>query len=406
MAVVSFPNKELKGNIILPASKSISNRLLIIQALCEEPFAIDNLSEAQDTVTLKRLLKSEDEVLDVGPAGTTMRFLTAYLSNGDGVKTLTGSDRMKERPINILVDALRELGANIEYLGADGCPPLKIKGGALSDGEIAINGSVSSQYISALMLIAPTLPNGLTINLTGSVSSRPYIHMTRRCLKKFGATCQFKGGVVTIDGGGYKPNEIIVEADWSSASYWFSLVAVAEGADVVLKGLKKNSMQGDNVISEIFELLGVMSEFEEGGVRLIKTPLNTTHLGFDFSDCPDLAQTVIVTCAAMGISGQFTGIESLRIKETDRITALKTELEKLGAELKDVSEGVVQLTAADKLSSKGVIINTYNDHRMAMAFAPLALICKDIQIENPDVVVKSYPDFWDDLRSVGCVLTG
>ena len=346
---------------------------------------------------LKRIA-TPDEVVDVEDAGTTMRFLTAYFSITNQKKILTGTQRMKERPIVILVDALRSLGADINYLEKDGFPSLEIKrfAGQKTD-TLRIRGDVSSQFISALMMVAPVLPQGLSLSLEGKVGSRPYIEMTASLMEVFGVKCELLDNRVNIPAAAYRPAEFTVESDWSGASYWFSFAALAREADILLPRLFSESLQGDSAIVEIMRALGVKSEIENDHFRLTKTDARTS-LSWDFTHCPDLAQTVAVVCAAKGVRGTFTGLESLRIKETDRIAALQNELRKIGADLTE--EGNTwTLVPASALPSKASFA-TYKDHRMAMAFAPLATLM-EVEIENPAVVKKSYPRYWDDLRLFG-----
>jgi 3-phosphoshikimate 1-carboxyvinyltransferase len=426
---VSHPTKVLKGEITLTASKSESNRALIIQALCNEHFEIKNLAAAEDTTTLQNILKRQKpiansqkddtqnskhltqnliETYDVGAAGTTMRFLTAYLSTQPGTCVLTGSERMKNRPVGILVNALRDLGAEIEYLEKDGYPPLKITGKKLQGGTVEIDGSVSSQYISALMLISPELQNGLTLKFKGEVTSIPYINMTAKMLAEFGIVAKWDGDnkSIFIEKGNYKKQSsdytYEVEGDWSSASYWYGFSALAKDVDLTIRGLKENSLQGDAVVSRIFENLNVKTTFTGNGVHLRKAKSVTDLFDFNFSDCPDLAQTIATVVAALQIPSIFTGLHTLRIKETDRSAALKNELKKLGTEVDIISDDKIQIKPAS-LISKPTPIATYEDHRMAMAFAIFAMsnAVEYIDIEHPEVVKKSYPDFWNDLRKLG-----
>ena len=394
----------LNGAITLPSSKSISNRVLMIKALSGLDIEITNLSEAKDTQTLLQLLTTKGlTTFDVGHAGTSMRFLTAFLAMKEGEFILTGSERMQQRPIKILVDALKILGAEIECLNNEGFPPLKIKGKKLPGGEITIDGSVSSQYISALMLVAPYLKNGLKINFEGQVTSKPYIEMTTEVMRYFGAELLWKENSIEIKVGEYVSKDFLVEADWSAASYWYSMVALAKEAEITLFRLQQNSLQGDSVVVKIYENFGVKTEFIENGIRLTKNSSPITHhspLFLDFTDCPDLVQTVAVTCAALNIPAKLTGLSTLRIKETDRIAALQTELCKLGYQVNIESDDLTIFPLRHSGESQNLPIKTYNDHRMAMAFAPLALLYP-ITIENPEVVIKSYPNFWEDLKRVG-----
>jgi 3-phosphoshikimate 1-carboxyvinyltransferase len=393
--------------IALASSKSESNRALIINALAKDSSEnLVNLSTARDTQTMIRLLQSTDQTADVIDAGTTMRFLTAYFTATNQNKIMTGTPRMCERPIGILVDALRTLGAEIEYLAKAGYPPLHIKGFAKQKtSEITIRGDVSSQYISALLMIAPSLPQGLTINLTGDLGSIPYIKMTLEQMRAFGVeyVANWEEKLIKVLPSTYLSTVYKIESDWSGASYWYSIVALSafENTQVELLGLKENSLQGDSDIANIMSHLGVKSIFTENGVLLTKIPAKT-KLNWDFTNCPDLAQTVAVTCAAKGIEAVFTGIESLKIKETDRVLALQNELKKFGGDLVEIEKNeTYQVCSNQSISSINypISINTYDDHRMAMAFAPLAMLM-DVTIEEPNVVVKSYPSFWDDIKKV------
>lgn len=351
---------------------------------------------------MRQLINSSDPVLDVEDAGTTMRFLTAYLAVQGQEKVITGTDRMKLRPIGLLVDALRVLGARISYLEKEGFPPLKIEGfEGQKTNQLTIRGDVSSQYISALMMIAPTLPKGLTLTLTGKVGSKPYIDMTASLMRKFGVEVQVNENVIEVGPQPYKPCDYRIEADWSAASYWFAFTALADQAEITLPNITMRSFQGDRVIADLMEQLGVKSEPRGNNLLLTKKEAHT-ELTFDFTHCPDLAQTVAVVCAAKGIHGTFTGLESLRIKETDRIHALHQELQKIGAQLIETGSSW-KLVPTHNIPETIPTINTYLDHRMAMAFAPLATL-RDIVIENPTVVRKSYPGYWDDLKTVGFTL--
>jgi len=387
---------------LLPASKSIANRALIINALAGNETTIDNLSDANDTQLMLNRISSGEQIIDVEDAGTTMRFLTAYFSATNQPKTLTGTARMKERPIGILVDALRSLGAEIDYLENEGYPPIAIK--QFNDQRtrtLSIRGDVSSQYISALMMVAPTLPQGLELTLTGRIGSRPYIEMTAAIMKHFGVSVSFQDNKVDIPNQVYKPARFFVESDWSAASYWFAFVALAREASIALPKLSIPSIQGDSAIQKIMTSLGVTADMKNGMLHLSKSA-EEKELNFDFTHCPDLAQTVAVVCAAKGVKGFFTGLESLRIKETDRIAALQTELQKIGADLIEDDPAHWRVMPSGKLPGAATF-STYKDHRMAMAFAPLATLM-DVTIENPAVVRKSYPNFWNDLRACGVVM--
>lgn len=396
-------NKEISGDINLTSSKSESNRVLVIRALCDEHFQINNLAAAKDTETMEDLLEDNNSIKDVGPAGTTMRFLTAFYANTPGTWILTGSERMRNRPIKILVDALVGLGAKIEYLEKEGCPPMKIEGGNLRGGKISIDGSVSSQYLSALLLIAPTLKGGLEMELTGKIASIPYLKMTLALIEHFGAKYTFVDNVISIQEGKYQAKEFTVEADWSAASYWYQIAALSDKTDLTIKGLKQESLQGDSAIVAMFEKFGVHSTFNGNRVQLVKTEtILPASFDYDFSDCPDVAQTLAATLIGLNVKGRFKGLESLRIKETDRIAAIKKELEKFGASIDILPEDEIQINNAN-ISETSELIETYDDHRVAMSIAPLCLKVKEIEIEEPSVVAKSYPDFWADLASKGMV---
>lgn len=386
--------------IHLPSSKSESNRALIINEFANG--ILHNLSEARDTQTMMLLLQSGLKELDVLDAGTTMRFLVAYCALTNQNKILTGTPRMCERPIGILVDALGEIGAEIKYLKNDGYPPLEtIQFSDQKKHEISIRGDVSSQYISAIMMLAPTLPNGLVINLEGKVASKPYIMMTLELMHQFGASVEYaEGDKIIIKPSFYHTAEFSVESDWSGASYWFAFVALAKKAEIKLTGLKPDSLQGDNRIMEIMHFLGVKSAFTQEGLVLTKTEAQAS-LKYDFSNCPDLGQTVAVVCAAKGITAEFTGLESLRIKETDRIFALQNELAKLGALLEDIDGKAWKIHPSENIGRhKNISIETYDDHRMAMAFAPLATLM-NIEIKDPYAADKSYPSFWKHMEASG-----
>ncbi|WP_424963460.1 3-phosphoshikimate 1-carboxyvinyltransferase [Ekhidna sp.] len=391
-------NSRLKGAITLESSKSESNRALIINALAGGNVAdIHNLSNARDTQTMRSLLQGKPDVYDVKDAGTTMRFLTAYLAiHGQG-EIITGTDRMKNRPIGPLVDALRTIGAKIEYLEKDGYPPLKIHRieNQLTN-KIAIPGNISSQYISALLMIVPSMEQGLEITLTSEIYSRPYIEMTLSLMKAFGVGNEWTGNSIKVSRQTYQPVEYTIEGDWSGASYWYSFISMApEDSKLQLPTLRKDSTQGDIAIATIMNDLGVETQFEQNAVYLRKLPLNQKKLTIDFRSCPDLAQTVMVSAAVIGIELEMTGLESLKIKETDRIAAMQHELAKIGATLTE-NDKMWYLIPSDHLPD-AVTIETYEDHRMAMAFAPLCLKM-DVTIDDPSVVEKSYPGYWDEIK--------
>lgn len=384
----------------LPASKSVSNRVLILDALAGGGSVLENLSEARDTRLMTDLVRSGEVTINAQDAGTTMRFLTAYYAVSGTRRILTGTDRMFERPIRPLVDALRTLGADISYLGKEGYPPLEIHGfsGQRTD-VVRVPGHLSSQFISALMMIGPVLPKGLQIRLEGHVGSRPYIEMTAAMMRLFGATVRFEDQEIEVLSGGLKPVQYSVEPDWSAASYWFSFCALAAEGSFELQGNFSHSFQGDQVMADVGRLMGVASERSTTGLKLYRTDFQQ-NLEWDFTHCPDLAQTVAPMCAMLGITAGFTGLESLRIKETDRIAALQQELGKTGAQLTEEKTGRWKLLPSTKTSGYQLNVATYHDHRMAMGFAPLATRL-EVAIEDPNVVNKSYPRFWEDLAAAG-----
>jgi 3-phosphoshikimate 1-carboxyvinyltransferase len=388
----------------LSSSKSISNRALILKALSGNQSTVSNLSDARDTVLMNKLVSSADPVIDVMDAGTTMRFLTAYFAITNQHKILTGTARMKERPIGILVDALRTLGATINYLEKEGFPPIETKGFEKQKTEVlTIPGNISSQYISALMMVAPTLPQGLTLSLTGKIGSVPYIEMTASLMEQFGVKPQIdlEAQTIRLSPAKYKTSHVVVEADWSAISYWYGFTALAQESEITLPNVSPQSMQGDRVIATIMEKLGVKSAFKDNQLILSKQKAET-NLVWDFKDCPDLAQTVVPVCAVKGVTGTFTGLESLRIKETDRIAALQNEIAKVGATLTEPETGKWILTPG-KIPTSEITIETYHDHRMAMGFAPWATLT-DLKILDPSVVNKSYPGFWEDVKTAGIVI--
>lgn len=403
---ISKTDKSLKGEINLPSSKSISNRILIINALSYSPYEIGNLSDSDDTKVLDAVLNSNANVFDIGHAGTAMRFLTAFLSKVMGEWTLTGSERMKQRPIAILVDALRKLGALIEYTENEGFPPLKITGTALKGGTLELDGSVSSQYISALLMIAPAVRGGLRLKLMNQITSRPYIDLTLNLMKLFGICYTWEANEIVIEEQNYRPIPYSVEADWSGASYWYALAALSESCDILLEGLQLESLQGDCAQAKWFDdYFGIQSIQEPKGVRLTKksrTPV-PNKLILDFIENPDIAQTFAVLCVCKGLPFHFKGLHTLKIKETDRISALKDELSKMGAILTEPQPGELAWDGQINLSIREQIpsIKTYHDHRMALAFAPAALVLPSIRIEDPMVITKSYPSFYEDLKKVG-----
>lgn len=402
---------EVNGTIMLQGSKSISNRVLIIRALSQSLFDIHLLSSSDDTVILNKLLSSKDEILDVHHAGTTFRFLTAFAALTGREAILTGSERMQQRPIGPLVESLRQLGCRIEYLGIEGYPPLKINGhSGLKSRRVKISAEISSQFISALLLTAPVLPEGLEIYLEGSIVSLPYIRMTLKIMEYFGVEHIWEGHVIRIAHQEYKARDFVVEPDWSSASYYYAVAALSQKAGIFLPGLKKDSVQGDAAIAEIAAAFGVRTEFTAEGVHISKTGNDKTGQWFEYNfiEQPDLVQSMAVMAAGLGTTCTYTGLSTLKIKETDRIAALQKELQRFGVHLNLMPARFSKRSGIEYYLQEGkaakpdipVCISTYNDHRMAMAFAPLALkfpLC----IEDPDVVSKSYPEFWKDIQSLG-----
>lgn len=403
--VIHAPAASWKTSVQLPASKSICNRALILNALSYSPYEIQNLSDCDDTDVMVKALNSNDSHFDVKAAGTAMRFLTAFLSKVVGEWTITGTERMKNRPIRILVDALNAVGAKIEYLEKEGFPPLRIMGSALQGGEISLDGGVSSQYISALLMIAPLMEKGLTLHLQGKVISKPYIHLTLQLMKQYGVESEWVGSTIKVAPQSYRPLPYTVESDWSAASYWYEMMALSQQAEIELKGLFKESLQGDAAGAKLFAQLGVATDYKAGGVVLRKNGNVCQKLIYDFVNEPDLAQTFVTTCAFMDIPFRFTGLQSLKIKETDRIEALKCELRKLGYVLTDTNGSILEWNGERCEPEAHPVITTYEDHRMAMAFAPASLVRKEgIEIAYPEVVSKSYPHFWENLESAGFVV--
>ncbi len=421
--ILTKKTKTANGTVQLTGSKSECNRALVIEALSDGKVKVENISDAADTVTLCEVLSLKSKVesqrsdsdsrlstqdlrlVNIGPAGTAMRFLTAYFAIQDDEVILTGSERMKQRPIGILVDALRQLGANIAYEEQDGFPPLRLKGGFTQlTNQINIKGNISSQYITALLLIAAKLPLGLELHIEGDLTSKPYVEMTLAMLQQAGIKHQWNDNVISIAHQEFAPTVLPVEPDWSAASYWYAIAALADEADLFLPGLTQYSLQGDSVITEIMANFGITSQFKNGGVHLQKEVKPIFRKIFDLKECPDLAQTVIVVCAALGHEATFTGLETLKIKETDRVLALQSELAKIGVKLIEKGQ-VYKLDCSEKHIPEKVFINTYEDHRMAMAFAPLALLIPEMEIEVAKVVEKSYPAFWTDLEKVGFEVT-
>jgi len=400
--LINHNNDSFSNSFEISGSKSESNRLLILNSIYGN-LKINNLSNSDDTVILDKYITNLESHIDVHHAGTAMRFLTALLAIKTNKKfVITGSKRMKERPIKILVQALNKLGANISYFDKKGFPPLIIKGQEIFGGEISLSSNISSQYISALMLIAPILKNGLLINLEGKITSKPYLEMTLAILKKIGINCYFKNNIISIEHCSKINNSAIsIESDWSSVSYFYSIVALSNAAELNIGTFYKSSIQGDVKLYEIYAKLGVETKFIKSSSRILIKKINDfikpDHIDLDLTENPDIAQTIAVTCFGLGISCDLFGLHTLKIKETDRLEALRIELSKLGANVK-VTNNSFHLAPTFSINN-GISIETYNDHRMAMAFAPLALMTPII-INNPDVVTKSYKDFWKDLKSL------
>lgn len=397
----------LYATVQLPASKSISNRTLILHALSGGSTRPENLSDCDDTQVMIRALDHMPDVIDIHAAGTAMRFLTAYLCVTPGTHTITGTERMQQRPIRILVDALRTLGARIDYAGNEGFPPLCINGTQLTGSEIELAGNVSSQYISALLMIGAVLPVGLKLRLTGDIISRPYIDLTLQLMHDFGAQAGWTSeSSIDVTPGGYRDTPFRVESDWSAASYWYQMTALSAGSpEVELLGLFANSAQGDSRGAELFARLGVQTEYIPQGVKLRKQGHPVVRLDEDLVDIPDLAQTFVVTCCLLDVPFRFTGLQSLKIKETDRICALITELRKLGYVIHAEQDSILWWDGERCPADEQPGIDTYEDHRMAMAFAPACLVCPSIRINEPQVVSKSYPRYWDDLQAAGFGIT-
>lgn len=402
--IVKAPSR-IHTNIDLPASKSISNRALVIHAMAGGNIQPTNLSDCDDTEVIIAALRDMPDTINIKAAGTAMRFLTAYLSAIPGEHSITGTERMQNRPIGILVDALRYLGADISYEAKEGYPPLHIKGHALEGGHLEVVGNISSQYISALLMIGPILKKGLELKLLGEIASRPYIDLTLCTMQEFGASAEWTDiDTIMVKPIPYKECPYLIENDWSAASYWYEIMALSPNSEIKLEGLRDGSKQGDSVLKYIFSLLGVKTEFEKDNMVALKAHrCLLPHLDYDFTGSPDLAQTFVVCCCMMGVRFKFTGLASLKIKETDRIEALKKELLKVGYVIKDEHDDTL-IWDGEVCKPTWAPIDTYEDHRMAMAFAPIALKYGKIEINHPEVVSKSYPHYWDDLRKAGFII--
>lgn len=391
-----------ESRIRISGSKSESNRLLILQKLLGN-IEIENLSNSQDTRLLQKALDTDSEVIDIHHAGTAMRFLTSFFAiQEDRTTILTGSERMKQRPIKSLVEALRHLGAEIDYLEKEGFPPLKIKGKKLINNKVEISANVSSQFITSLLLIGAKLGNGLELHLQGEITSRPYLEMTLKMLSDLGIKTSFQENVISVSPIKHHLSNITytIESDWSSASYFYSLAAIGRKT-IVLEHFKENSLQGDSILTQIYQdLFGVKTTFlESHQIKLenINDFVYPKRISLNMNDCPDIAQTLCVTATAFGIPFEISGLSTLKVKETDRLVALQNELQKIGCKTEITQDSIKSIAFHEP--DEHIVIKTYNDHRMAMSFAPFALI-KDLEIENPEVVEKSYPDFWKDFRSV------
>jgi len=397
-------HSNLQAQIAVTGSKSETNRLLLLQALFPN-ITLANTSNSDDSEVMEKALKGSEEIVDIHHAGTAMRFLTAFFAVNEGREVvLTGSQRMTERPIKVLVEALEQLGAQITYENQEGYPPIRIKGQKITASKVNIPANVSSQYISALLLVAPKLENGIEINLVGEITSVPYIKMTLALLNDLGVETSFEGNTLKVfPKAAVASREMVVESDWSSASYFFSLAALAETASITINSYKENSLQGDSALVEIYKLMGVHSQFENNALTLTKNTNYTPEtLNLDLNNTPDIAQTIVVTCLGLGIGCHLTGLHTLKIKETDRLEALRIELTKLGANISVTNDSLTLIPT--KKINENIKIATYNDHRMAMAFAPLALKVPII-IENAEVVSKSYPDFWDDMKKLDFIIS-
>ena len=399
---LSRNKRSIKGIIEIGGSKSESNRLLMLREYSSD-FKITNLSKSDDTKTLTDALANNNKVIDVNHAGTAMRFLASYFASKlNSEITLTGSDRMKNRPIGILVDALRDLGAEIEYEEKQGYPPLRIIGKNLIGNEVSLPANISSQFISSLMMLGVKIDNGIKLNLEGNITSKPYILMTKKLIDKIGCNVIIDNSEIKISGNYNSLNKTVeVESDWSSASYFYSIAALSVDAKIILKSFKRNSIQGDSIVSKIYAKLGVETMYKEDSIIISKNKISNLpdSLKLDLSDTPDLAQTIAVSCLGLGIECELSGLDTLKIKETDRIEALKKEFMKLGVDDIITSDNKIYFNGNQKLNNN-IKISTYQDHRMALSFAPLAVII-DISIESPYVVSKSFPDYWENLKTLG-----
>jgi len=395
-------DKSLKGEVKLEGSKSITNRVLIIKALCNGHFDIKNYSSSEDSITLLNLINSDEYLLNAKDGGTTFRFMLAYLSVHEGEVILTGSDRLIDRPIGPLVDALNTLGADIQYLGKRGYPPVLIRGRMLKGNRTDIESGMSSQFVSALLMIAPILKNGLIIRIKGDIVSKSYIELTLNVMKHFDIRYDWSQSVISIPRQQYTAHDYNVESDWSAASYYYEMAAFADEVDLTLTGLNRISAQGDAVIAKIMEQFGIISTYSDHGVHLSKkSNVSPRFFEYDFRNCPDIAPTLLATCAGLNIPARISGVAHLKLKESDRMAAMASELAKLGQELKKEDTRWVLSPSANGSAKPEITFKTYNDHRMAMSLAPLAMMRDEVMIDDPGVVRKSYPRFWDDLRNIG-----
>ncbi len=395
------PPDAIHATVQLPASKSMSNRALILNALSLSPYHIRNLSDCEDTQVIIDAFNSDSNKFDVKGAGTAMRFLTAFLAGMQGEWIIKGSRRMHERPIHPLVETLTALGAKIDYLEKEGFPPLRINGRKLKGGEVYLSGNISSQFVSALLMVAPLMEKGLIMHIEKKIVSKPYIDLTMAMMAQCGVIVKWAGNDILVKPQEYQAIELTVETDWSAASYWYEMVALMPGAEVMLLGLQKKSLQGDANVANLFSDLGVTTEFVEEGAIIRHTKRKAKKFFHDFVNEPDLAQTFAATCCFKGIPFLFSGIQSLKIKETDRVQALINEFKKLGFVLKETEIGMLEWEGDRCTPEKEPAIDTYDDHRMAMSFAPGAMVFHTLNINNPEVVTKSYPNFWDDLKRAG-----
>jgi len=395
------PPNSINTEVSLPPSKSISNRAIILNALSLNPNPVSNLSDCEDTQVILDVFNSKSNVFDVKGAGTAMRFLTAFLAGMEGEWILKGSERMHQRPIHPLVETLVALGANITYLEKEGFPPLKIVGKNLKGGEVYLSGNISSQFISALLMVAPLMEKGLTMHIETEIVSRPYIEQTIEMMSRYGVNVKWTANKISVKHQAYKASDIVVETDWSSASYWYEIASLLPGSKITLKGLVKNSIQGDSKVATLFNDLGVSTEFKENSAVIKSAKKKTKKFFHDFVNEPDLVQTFVAACCFKNVEFLFSGIQSLKIKETDRVQAMITEMRKFGYVLKENGIGMLEWDGERCVPEAKPIVATYDDHRMAMSLAPGAIVLGDIMVDDPRVVAKSYPNFWEDLEFAG-----